>query len=73
MDEHGDFVPRPHYFDSPDAAGSDTMLRMAIGQGYVPGKCLLGGVIVMGSINEMKDPCRGCECDRSICGGRGKA
>lgn len=70
MDQNGDFVPKPHYFDSPDAAGSDTLLKLAISQGYVPKKCLLGGIVVMSEINKGNDPCGGCECNRGKCGGR---
>ena len=60
---------KPHYFDQ-ENADDDFMLKMAIHQGYVPQTCLLGGQMVMGLMNEGKDPCKGCECDRLKCGGR---
>ncbi|HEC66826.1 MAG TPA: hypothetical protein ENI23_16245 [bacterium] len=59
-----------HYFDNPEAAETDTMLKIVIRQGYVPPKCLLGGLIVLSLINEGKDPRAECNSDRSICRGR---
>jgi len=50
---------------------SDDLLRdMAIQQGYVPKKCDLDGQLVMLLVREGKDPCKGCNVDRNICGGR---
>lgn len=49
---------------------NDIPLKMAIGQGYVPATCYLPGIIVMNLMNEGKDPCNGCNLDRSICKGR---
>ncbi len=48
----------------------DIMLKMAIGQGYVPNGCTLDGMIVMGLINRGEDPCKGCNNDRINCNGR---
>jgi hypothetical protein len=59
-----------HYFEQDIADNDDFMLKMAIKQGYVPQSCLLGGQPVMGLINEGKDPCNGCTCDRNKCHGR---
>lgn len=63
---------KPHYFDEEKADETDIMLKMAIGQGYVPGTCLLGGMVVMSETNAGKDPCAGCACDREKCKGRPK-
>lgn len=65
---------KPHYFDDPtgEAARADMWLQMAKGQGYVPKGCLLGGQVVMGLVNKGDDPCAGCNCDRTMCGGRPK-
>lgn len=60
----------PHYFEMDEAPESDVMLRLAKQQGYVPNGCLLAGRIVMGLVNEGKDPCKGCHSDRNKCGGR---
>jgi len=59
-----------HYFDQDKADTDDHLLNMAKMQGYVPQTCLLGGVTVMGLINEQIDPCTGCSCDRDKCKGR---
>ncbi len=61
---------KPHYFnqDSPDQ--DDIILKMAIGQGYVPKTCLLGGMVVMGLMNRGDDPCTGCNGPRKRCHGR---
>ncbi len=59
-----------HYFDQSKANEDDIQLKMAIGQGYVPSTCLLGGLIVMDEINNGRDPCCGCEGPRHKCGGR---
>jgi hypothetical protein len=60
---------KPHYFDS-EIDEDDIQLKMAIGQGYVPDTCRLGGPIVMGEMNKGNDPCVGCTCDRNKCFGR---
>lgn len=63
-----------HYFDQDSADPSDMMLAMAIGQGYVPKTCLLGGIVVMDEVNAGRDPCAGCNGPREKCKGRpGKA
>ena len=51
---------------------NDMFLEMAIQQGYVPKDCMLTGQIVMGLVNKGEDPCKGCNQDRSVCGGRSK-
>jgi len=61
---------KPHYFDQETADDDDMLLNMAKGQGYVPQTCLLSGVLVMGIINDGKDPCIGCNCPREKCKGR---
>ena len=61
---------KPHYFEQDRPDEDDIFLSMAISQGYVPQKCLLGGQIIMGLINEGKLPCKGCECLRNKCGGK---
>lgn len=61
---------KPHYFDQDKADDDDMFLSMVIMQGYVPSTCLLGGIVVMGLVNEKKDPCKGCNCDRNKCHGR---
>ena len=61
-----------HYFDQDKADDSDLMLKMAIGQGYVPSSCLLSGQVVMNEMNKSNDPCAGCNCIRSKCKGRPK-
>ncbi len=48
----------------------DTMLKMAIGQGYIPATCIADGGLVMATVSEGKDPCKGCNHDRNICKGR---
>lgn len=63
---------KPHYFNQDKADKDDMMLGMAIMQGYVPKDCLLGGMIVIGMVNEAEDPCKGCEGPRQKCGGRPK-
>lgn len=61
-----------HYFGQDRADESDMQLGMAKMQGYVPQTCLLGGMTVMMCVNEGKDPCDGCQCDRLKCKGRDK-
>jgi len=51
---------------------SDAMRNMAIGQGYVPKTCLLNGFAVMALVTQGKDPCKGCNIDRSKCHGRSR-
>jgi hypothetical protein len=63
---------KPHYFNQDQADTDDHMLNMSKMQGYVPKTCLLNGIVVMGSVQEGKDPCNGCECDRNKCKGRDK-
>lgn len=58
-----------HYFDQDTADSDDHQLNMAKMQGYVPQTCLLGGITVMGMINEGNNPCTGCACDRDKCNG----
>ena len=50
----------------------DLMREMCIGQGYVPSGCYLTGMIVFRIIQQGGDPCKGCNLDRGICGGRPK-
>jgi len=61
-----------HYFEEEQADPNDHLLNMAKQQGYVPQTCLLAGMIVIVLVNEGKDPCFGCACDRSKCKGRRK-
>jgi hypothetical protein len=61
-----------HYFDTPEKAASDGLLLVCKEQGYVPLRCLLGGQLVLQEVREGRDPCMGCECDRSMCNGRKK-
>lgn len=39
------------------------MLKLCIGQGYVPADCKLDGMLVWLLINEGKNPCDGCNAD----------
>lgn len=61
---------KPHYFNQESPDSDDFLLKMAIGQGYVPPSCLLGGQTVMGLVNQGNDPCKGCKGDRIKCKGR---
>lgn len=61
---------QPHYFAQEKPDTDDIQLKMAIGQGYVPETCLLGGPLVMSLMNQNKDPCKGCHCPRDKCHGR---
>jgi len=63
---------KPHYFDQLISDEDDFFIKMAIGQGYVPDTCLLGGQIVMSEINLGKCPCAGCNGPREKCKGRAK-
>lgn len=64
---------KPHYFEQDKPDEDDMQLRMAIGQGYVPKGCLLGGPLVMEIITKSGNPCTGCEGPREKCLGRPKA
>ncbi|MBY6842891.1 hypothetical protein [Clostridium botulinum] len=48
---------------------NDVLREMCINQGYVPSKCKLTGVLIMGLIQKGKNPCWGCNHDRNECGG----
>jgi len=63
---------KPHYFEQSQPDEDDIHLKMALGQGYVPPKCLLGGQTVMGLVNQGENPCAGCNGPREKCGGREK-
>lgn len=64
---------KPHYFHQDKADSDDYRLQIVIDQGYVPRTCLLGGALVMGLINNMKDPCEECDGPREICHGKEKS
>lgn len=59
-----------HYFDNPPAAAYDLLLKLMIGQGYVPRTCLLDGRVVLSEMNAGHDPCKGCAGPRKTCHGR---
>lgn len=61
-----------HYFEQEKPDADDIMLKMAVGQGYVPPTCLLGGMVVMSEKNAGRDPCAGCNGPRDKCRGRPK-
>ncbi len=61
-----------HYFNQQEADKDDGMLRIAIGQGYVPATCLLGGMIAMAEVQDGKNPCHGCNGPREKCNGKPK-
>ena len=61
---------QPHYFELDEAPESDTLLKMAKDQGYVPTTCLINGVLVMSEVNDGRDPCASCEGPRGRCHGR---
>ena len=63
---------KPHYFNQEKSDEDDIWLELAITQGYVPSTCLLGGNVVVGLVNENKDPCKGCQGPRLKCFGRRK-
>ena len=50
----------------------DSLLQMAISQGYVPSGCNLAGGLVMALTNGGEDPCAECNADRDKCGGKPK-
>lgn len=58
------------YFAQDAADSDDMLLGMAKMQGYVPQKCLLGGVIVMSEVNKGNSPCYGCNGPRGKCNGK---
>jgi hypothetical protein len=47
-----------------------SLLQLCINQGYVPEGCTLDGGLVLALVNEGEDPCKECNEDRKICGGR---
>jgi len=57
---------------NPIETKKDTLLQMAISQGYVPPKCNLAGELVMALVNSGEDPCAECNADRNKCGGKPK-
>lgn len=61
---------KPYYFNQAEPDSDDINLQMAIGQGYVPRTCLLGGMVVMGLVNKGEDACKGCAGPRERCHGR---
>lgn len=63
---------RAHYFDLLTASPLDIQLKMAIGQGYVPATCLIGGSVAMSEVTAGRDPCSGCDGPRDRCRGRPK-
>jgi hypothetical protein len=46
----------------------DAVLDMCKKQGYVPKDCKLDGELVWLLVSMGKNPCVGCNMDRSICG-----
>lgn len=50
---------------------------LMVQQGYVPATCTLqdpvAGLLIWTEINRGKDPCGGCNMDRSKCKGRNKS
>jgi hypothetical protein len=50
--------------------------QMMIGQGYVPSTCTMSdppaGMLIYAEITAGRDPCAGCNLDRSVCKGREK-
>lgn len=61
---------KPHYFDQEEPDDDDLHLAMAVHQGYVPPRCLLGGMAVMSEVGKGLDPCGGCYGQREKCAGR---
>ncbi len=61
---------KPHYFEQKAADDNDIMLKMAIGQGYVPTTCLLNGSVAFDEINNQRCPCSGCSGPREKCKGK---
>ena len=61
---------KPHYFKQEHPDDDDVFLKISIKQGYVPATCLLGGQVVLGIVNQGRDPCKGCQGPRNKCHGR---
>lgn len=61
-----------HYFDQTEADKDDHKLNKAKEDGLIPKNCLLNGNIVSSELARGIDPCGGCQCERSKCGGRPK-
>ena len=53
-----------------EADQDDLLLQQAIREGTVPPGCQVGGAIVQGIAAAGGDPCRSCDVDREVCGGR---
>ena len=54
---------------------SDGIKELMIQQGYVPQTCTMNeniAFIIWSEINSGRDPCAGCNGDRSVCKGRRK-
>lgn len=49
---------------------SDMLREMAVNQGYVPKGCQMDGRPLWALLNGGDDPCRGCNYNKSECGGR---
>lgn len=63
---------KPHYFSQKEADQDDIQLKMAIGQGYVPKTCLIGGSVAMAEVSAGRNPCWGCQGPRERCHGKPK-
>ena len=50
----------------------DSLLQMAISQGYVQKGCYLAGGLIMALVNSGQNPCDECNADRKKCGGSNK-
>jgi len=48
----------------------DIMRDMYINQGYVPKRCTLSGQLIFALTSSQGDPCKGCNENRIVCGGR---
>ena len=48
----------------------DNLLELCKKQGYVPEGCRLSGHLILSIVNDQDDPCRECNEDRKICGGK---
>ena len=51
-------------------ARNDGRLRVAKIQGYVPEGCYLPGHVVLFLQSQDAEPCKECNNDRSVCGGK---
>jgi len=58
-----------HYFEQSQSDDDDIQLEMSKAQGYVPQRCLLGGMVIMQEIESGNNPCDGCNGPREKCGG----